>query len=203
MDRPRLAGGAVATSIPSIRMAPPLTSSSPAISRSSVDLPQPEGPTNTTNSPSLTARSMPGMISASPNFLRTLRRTISPIRRISGWLLRSFHGSEGEAAHELTLREPAEQQNGRDGQRRRGGQLRPEQPLRGRERGDEGGERRRVGGRQVERPERFVPRQDDVEKQRRRYPGHRHGQEHVNDLLPQLGAVHARGLEDVDRDLLA
>jgi hypothetical protein len=42
-----------------MRIAPPLLSSRPAIMRSVVDFPQPEGPTSTTNSPSATWRSMP------------------------------------------------------------------------------------------------------------------------------------------------
>ena len=54
----RLAGASPVTSRPSIEIVPPLVSSSPAISRSSVDLPQPDGPTNTTNSPSSMSRSM-------------------------------------------------------------------------------------------------------------------------------------------------
>ena len=62
-------------------MSPALVASSPAIIRSSVDLPQPEGPTNTQNSPSATARSTPwitcdlaeglddaGELDASPSF---------------------------------------------------------------------------------------------------------------------------------------
>ena len=42
---------------------PEVTSSRPAIMRSSVDLPQPEGPTKTVKEPSATARSMPWMTS--------------------------------------------------------------------------------------------------------------------------------------------
>src|SRR3954447_17334841 len=41
-------------------MCPSLTSSSPASIRSVVDLPHPDGPTSTMNSPSLISRSMPG-----------------------------------------------------------------------------------------------------------------------------------------------
>ena len=40
------------TTRPPIRISPEEISSSPAIIRSSVDLPQPDGPTSTTNSPS-------------------------------------------------------------------------------------------------------------------------------------------------------
>ncbi len=45
--------------------------SSPAIMRSSVDFPQPEGPTKTTNSLLRTSRSTPLMTSRDPNDLRT------------------------------------------------------------------------------------------------------------------------------------
>ena len=37
-------------------MVPPVISSSPAMDRSAVDLPHPEGPTNTMNSPSVMSR---------------------------------------------------------------------------------------------------------------------------------------------------
>ena len=43
-------------SLPSMYSSPPLISSSPAIIRSVVDLPQPEGPTSTMNSLSLISR---------------------------------------------------------------------------------------------------------------------------------------------------
>ena len=55
-------------------------SSSPAMMRSSVDLPQPDGPTKTTNSPSATSRSTPLMISTGPKRLVTFSRTRMPIR---------------------------------------------------------------------------------------------------------------------------
>ena len=41
-----------------------------------------------------------------------------------------FHGAEGQAAHQLLLAEPAQHQDRRDGERRGGGQLGPEQALR-------------------------------------------------------------------------
>ncbi len=72
MERPRLAGGTLVMSTPSIRIGPPVTSSSPAIRRSSVDLPQPDGPTKTTNSPSSMSRSIDGMMTTSPKALRRL-----------------------------------------------------------------------------------------------------------------------------------
>jgi hypothetical protein len=56
MAQPRCAADTWFTTCPSMRISPEVGDSSPAITRSSVDLPQPEGPTNTTNSPSFTAR---------------------------------------------------------------------------------------------------------------------------------------------------
>src|SRR5438034_1492908 len=56
MDSPRLAGGTSTTFLPSIRICPPVTSSSPAIRRKSVVFPQPDGPTKTTKEPSSISR---------------------------------------------------------------------------------------------------------------------------------------------------
>ena len=66
MAMPRLAGGTLLTLSPSISTSPDVASSSPAMMRSSVDLPQPDGPTKTTNSPSFTSRSMPFSTSTLP-----------------------------------------------------------------------------------------------------------------------------------------
>ncbi len=79
MDRPRLAGGWPVMSTPSMVMMPPLTSSRPAISRSSVDLPQPDGPTNTTNSPSRMSRSTSLMTGWPAKCLETCRRLMRPM----------------------------------------------------------------------------------------------------------------------------
>ncbi len=58
-----------------ITTSPSVTLSRPAMIASRVDLPQPDGPTSTTSSPSSTCRSMPFSTSAAPKLLR--RRTIS------------------------------------------------------------------------------------------------------------------------------
>ena len=47
------------TTLPSIAIVPSLISSRPASMRSRVDLPQPDGPTSTMNSPSSISKSMP------------------------------------------------------------------------------------------------------------------------------------------------
>ena len=68
-QRQRVAIGRAIVREPSISMSPDVALSRPQISRSSVDLPQPDGPTNTTNSPSATARSMPWITRVASNCL--------------------------------------------------------------------------------------------------------------------------------------
>src|SRR5918994_5558517 len=75
----RLAGASPVTSRPSMLMMPAVGSSNPAISRSSVDLPQPDGPTKTTNSPFSMTRSMPGMMIVDPNDLETCLSVMFPM----------------------------------------------------------------------------------------------------------------------------
>ena len=69
-------GSTPVTSRPPIRMLPPVTSSSPATMRSSVDLPQPDGPTTTANRRSATVRSTPWITSWASNDLRTSESSI-------------------------------------------------------------------------------------------------------------------------------
>ena len=52
-------GGTLFTTRSPMRISPAVMFSRPAIMRSSVDLPQPEGPTSTTNSPSAIEMSTP------------------------------------------------------------------------------------------------------------------------------------------------
>ena len=56
MDRFRSRGARSLTRLPSIIMSPEVMSSRPTIIRSSVDFPQPEGPTRIMNSPSAMSR---------------------------------------------------------------------------------------------------------------------------------------------------
>src|SRR5690606_19034239 len=85
MAMPRCTGGRSLTTLPPISISPALTSSRPAIMRSRVDLPQPEGPTKTTNSPSETSRSMPLMMRASAkDFSRRLRLNCDMIASPAG-----------------------------------------------------------------------------------------------------------------------
>src|SRR5882672_6075803 len=84
-----------------IAIRPPEISSSPAIIRRSVDLPQPEGPTSTQNSPSSTPMSTPCTTSVEPKLLRTALRVTDamrvldlPGRRVFG----KISGGEGRLA---------------------------------------------------------------------------------------------------------
>ena len=54
-----------------MKMSPPLIVSSPAIMRSVVDLPQPDGPTSTRNSRSAISSVTSSTTTVSPNFLLT------------------------------------------------------------------------------------------------------------------------------------
>src|SRR5258708_13445835 len=64
-----------------MEVVPDVTSSSPAIDRSAVDLPQPDGPTSTINSPSAMSRLRSSTPFTPPGYsLVTWSRTIWPIR---------------------------------------------------------------------------------------------------------------------------
>src|SRR5581483_5093255 len=75
----RLEGGTPRIGLPSISTWPPLIGSSPQINRSKVDLPQPEGPTKTTNSPWAMSRSMLCSTSTWPKRLLTSRNSTRDI----------------------------------------------------------------------------------------------------------------------------
>jgi hypothetical protein len=65
----RSLGGTPLTTRSPILISPELTLSRPAIKASKVDLPQPEGPTSTTNSPVFTSKSMPFSTATEPKDL--------------------------------------------------------------------------------------------------------------------------------------
>src|SRR4051812_11540317 len=79
---------------PSTRISPAVIVSSPAMVLSSVDLPQPDGPTSTRKPPFSSSRSIPFRISTWPKRLR--RPSIS--RKAMG---SSFYGAGHQTAHEI------------------------------------------------------------------------------------------------------
>ena len=62
----RAYGGTRVTSLPASSMLPPSGRSNPAISRSSVVLPEPDGPSSVKNSPGWTVRSVAARAFTSP-----------------------------------------------------------------------------------------------------------------------------------------
>ena len=72
MAMSRSFGATLLTTRPPIAISPAVIVSSPAIMASSVDFPQPDGPTSTTNSPASTSRLMPFSTSTAPKLLLTL-----------------------------------------------------------------------------------------------------------------------------------
>src|SRR4051812_663774 len=75
-------GGTLLTMRPPIFTSPPEISSRPATMRSSVLLPQPEGPTSTQNSPSAIDTSTPCTTWVEPNDLRTALRETAAMRLV-------------------------------------------------------------------------------------------------------------------------
>src|ERR1700734_531462 len=103
-------GATALTSRPSIRISPSLTVSRPAIIASSVDLPQPEGPTRAMNSPVRASRSTPLSTSTGPKLLRKFEMVSDAMPAPS--LDRPLR----QAAHEISAAEEIDQQrrNGAD-----------------------------------------------------------------------------------------
>src|SRR5262245_22310717 len=90
---------------PPTRIVPALGSSSPTINESSVDFPQPEGPTRMKNSPSAIVR-LTSRTAAPPeeNAFDTRSRTISAIS--------ALHRAGGEPGDDPPLEEQHEQEDG-------------------------------------------------------------------------------------------
>src|SRR5688500_6617184 len=88
---------------PSIRIAPRSGRSKPAMTFSKVDLPQPDGPTIATNSPSATSKLTSWTTGSSPKFLLSPSTTIclsdiAPLHRIKP-LEQAGHAVEQQADH--------------------------------------------------------------------------------------------------------
>src|SRR6195256_6484126 len=79
MAMSRSAGSISLTIRPPMSILPDVVVSRPATMRSSVDLPQPEGPTSTQNSPSAIDTSTPWTTSVEPKDLRTALRFTAAI----------------------------------------------------------------------------------------------------------------------------
>src|SRR3954470_23445147 len=144
---------------PPISMVPALGRSSPATILSSVDLPQPDGPTSTVNSPLSMSRSIPFSTS------RRANRFDRPRTLNAAMLTPSLDCSGGEAAHEISSAEQIDQQR-RQGRDQHGRALFAIQRVggdRGRERDQRGGDRLLAAGGEGDAVEEFVPDAGELE----------------------------------------
>src|SRR5215212_6461408 len=100
---PRDCGERRVTSCPSMTMRPASGRSSPAISRSEVVLPQPDGPNSETNSPGLASRSTPSTAVAVPYiFSRPMALIAAPIAfplLVHDWRRQATAGGQHDQPH--------------------------------------------------------------------------------------------------------
>src|SRR3954470_2202838 len=157
MAMSRSLGGISLTTRPPISIVPPVGLSSPATMLSSVDLPQPEGPTSTVNSPLSMSRSIPFSTSRlayrfdRARMLNAAMKTSSPAP--------SLHGPRSEASQKIPSAEQIHQERRqrRDQHRRT---LIAEQRLGsygGGKRDQCGGDRLLAAGRKGDAVEELVP----------------------------------------------
>src|SRR5260370_23890949 len=168
----RSLGGTKATSRSPISARPPSSGSSPASIRSAVVLPEPDGPTRTMNSPSLTSRSS-ALTAGGASFAYTrLAETyftaaigdLRPVRRQRrGHCLDSLDGSHRQAPDQRALGYPAHEDHRNRGHRGRRRQVREVQPFLGDGTNQEQRHDRAVRKRQADREHNLVTRQDRAE----------------------------------------
>src|SRR6266699_2322735 len=108
MAMSRSFGGMSLTTRPPISTIPALGRSSPATMLSSVDLPQPDGPTSTVNSPLSMSRSIPFNTSRLAYRFDRARMLNAAIRTPSS--TPSLHGPRSEASQEIPSAEQIHQQ---------------------------------------------------------------------------------------------
>src|SRR5262249_21067685 len=144
MAMSRSFGGTSLTRSPPIQISPEVASSSPAIMRRVVDLPQPEGPTSTTNSLSAMSRSMPRTAGVFSKALTTWRSATSA-------MLLSLGGAGGEAGDVVVHEEGVDEKRRRRAEQRPGHDLAPVVDIALHQRGDDAGREHQLVGRGGER----------------------------------------------------
>src|SRR5215471_2324839 len=165
------------TTRPPMAMVPPLISSSPAIMRSVVDLPQPDGPTSTTNSRSLISRLRSLTATTGPYDFCTLVRTTSAI------------ASDPQPAQDVFLAEQRHDQRGNERNDRGGAH---EMPLHAELvhelRHHDGQDRCLVRG-QDQREQKLVPGIEPAQDGERGEAGDRRRHRHPPERAPARAAV--------------
>src|SRR5436190_15164714 len=102
---------------PAMITSPEVTRSSPAIMRSVVVLPQPEGPRRQTTSPAATFKSASRTATKSPNFLVIFLTSMVDIS--------ALYRSEGDTSEQVVLQEEGDEKDGDEEQGFDGCQQRP------------------------------------------------------------------------------
>src|SRR6202046_3073858 len=131
MAMSRSRGGTSLPPSPPIQISPREISSSPAIIRNVVDLPQPDGPTRTTNSWSAISRSMPFTACTPPSYILTTLRTetsamVLSFPRVFMQLVESaLGGTGGQAGHVVVHQEGVDQDRRQRGEHVGGHDLAP------------------------------------------------------------------------------
>src|SRR5262249_1668835 len=162
-------GGTSLTPSPSTAISPPVISSSPAIMRKVVDLPQPDGPTSTTNSLSAMSRSMALTASTSSYFLMTFRSVTCAIYS-------TLCRAGGQSGNVVVHQEGVDDQRRRRAEQRAGHDLPPVVDIAPDQRRDDADRQHELVRRcrEGERIEELRPRHREGEDRRRDQPRQRH-----------------------------
>src|SRR5262245_46626336 len=137
-------GGTSFTTSPSITISPPLMSSSPAIIRSVVLLPQPDGPTSTTNCLSGMSRSIPRTAGVPSKFF-------SSARSVTWAIASAFGRAGGEPGDVVVHEERVDEERRCRAQERAGHDLPPGEHVAANQRGDDPDREHELVGRRGER----------------------------------------------------
>src|SRR5919198_5770891 len=159
MAMSRSRGRTLETSRSPMWIEPPLSGSRPASMRSAVDLPEPDGPTSTSSSPSPMSRSRLSTAAIDvPSYVRVAWSYRTEV--IQGSSLDRAHR---EATDHALLGNPSGEYHGDAGKHRGGRQLGQEVPPRADVRRHPDGDRRALHRVELDCVEELVPREDDAQ----------------------------------------
>src|SRR5688572_17263914 len=195
----RCCGGNSVTSRAPIRMVPPVTCSSPAIRRSTVDFPLPDGPTSTRSSPSVASRLRSR--AATKPFAYTLSTCSSAIRAIR-YLRLPFYSASSEPLHDTTLEHKHHRRHGSGGDHCGGEDLTPRHLILPAEQCNRDGDSLPLRPkREREREEELVPAVDEREDGGCRQARHRQRKQYFREALSSRGAIDVSCFLEIARNL--
>src|SRR3984885_6464338 len=208
MAMSRSRGGTSFTTSPPIQISPSVISSRPTIIRSVVDLPQPDGPTRTTNSWSAISRSMPFTACTPPPYILTALRTetsamVLSFPRVFMQLVESaLGGTGGQAGHVVIHQEGVDQDRRQRGEHVGGHDLAPLEHIAADQVADDAdGQHHLAGGIEIsQRIEEASPAYGEGEDRRGDQARHRDRNENLEQHLQIARAIDQRGLIQFLRD---